>query len=88
MPKVLNFFGNNSSLVGSGRSFKFFFKKREDACKRLNFLRDFEFRLHDGAGQAAAWSAAATVMPGYVDRKHAAAAFEDLGGACMCWCCD
>ena len=54
--------------------FQNFFKKREDACKRLNFLRDFEFKLHEGAGQAAA-----TVMPGYVDRMHAAAAFEDLG---------
>ena len=45
---------------------------------KFNFLRDFEFRLHEGAGQTAAWSAAATVMPGYVDRQHAAAAFEDL----------
>ena len=35
--------------------------------------------MHEGAGQTAAWSAAATVMPGYVDRQHAAAAFEDLG---------
>ena len=44
----------------------------------LIFLRDFEFRLHEGAGQTAAWSAAATVMQGCVDRQHAAAAFEDL----------
>ena len=72
------FFDNNSSLVGSGEVSKFFLK-RKDACEGFNFLRDFEFRSHEGAGQAAAWSAAATVMPGYEVSKHAAAAFEDLG---------
>ena len=30
------------------------FFKRKDACEGFNFLRDFEFRLHEGAGQAAA----------------------------------
>ena len=64
-------------MVGSGEVSIFF--KRKDACEGFNFLRDFEFRSHEGAGQAAAWSAAATVMPGYEDSKHAAAAFEDLG---------
>ena len=35
--------------------------------------------MHEGAGQAAAGSAAATVMPGDKVGKHAAAAFENLG---------
>ena len=35
--------------------------------------------MHEGAGQAAAGSAAATVMPGDEVGKHAAAALEDLG---------
>ena len=71
----------NSSLVGSGEVSHFFFKKnykREDACKRLNFLTDFEFRLREAEGQTAAWSAAASVMPGDVDCQHAAAATVGL----------
>ena len=65
-------------MVGSGEVSKNLLK-RKDACEGFNFLRDVEFRLHEGAGQAAAWSAAATVMPGDEVSKHAAAAFEDLG---------
>ena len=45
----------------------------------LIFLRDFEFRLHEGAGHAAAGLAAASVMLGDEVGKHAAAAFEDFG---------
>ena len=82
MLRALEFFHYpfNSSLVGSGEVSKFLniFYKREDACKRLNFLRDFEFRLHDAEGQTAAWSAAASVMRGYAGCQHAAAAIVDL----------
>ena len=72
----------NSFLVGSGEVSKFFQKKknykREDACKRLNFLTGFEFRLREAGGQTAAWPAAASVMPGDVDSQHAAAATVGL----------
>ena len=40
MPKVLFFFDNNSSLVGSGEVSKIFFK-RKDACEGFNFLKGF-----------------------------------------------
>ena len=72
--------------LAQGKFQNFFLRK--DACEGFKFLKDFEFRLHEGAGQAAAGSAAAMVMPGDEVGRHAAAAIEDLGGLCIGWRCD
>ena len=74
----------NFSLVGSEEISKVFLK-REDACKgRRSFLWNFKIRSREGAGQAAAGSAAAFAEPEYQVGMHAAAVLvdgEDLGGA-------
>ena len=59
------------------------FLKKERCMWKFKILRDFEFRLHKGAGHAAAGSAAALVMLGDEVGKHAAAAFEDFGDFCI-----
>ena len=58
----------------------------KDACKGRSFLWDFKFRSREGAGQAAAGSAAAFAEPEYQVSKHAAAVLvdgEDLAGAAI-----
>ena len=63
---------------GKFRSFFKNFSRRKDACQSFNFLPGFEFRFRDAGSQAAAWSAAAFVLPIDEESQQAAAATVGL----------
>ena len=60
------------------RSFFSKFSRRKDACQSFNFLPGFEFRFRDAGAQAAAWSAAAFVLPIDEEGQQVAAATVGL----------